>query len=89
MFSKEKLVRNAEDIQGLCTEMRSSIDSNSDQFAALSYEEGVLATVRWLFFTSSESPYDTSRNAEIERRLGQVKLSVYKEEIEQMLENRD
>lgn len=87
-FTADKLQRDNEEVKALCEEMRESKEHKSRQFESLSYEDGVLATVRWLFFKTAESPYDVKRD-EISARISNTQLNLFREELEQIQENRE
>ncbi len=85
-FGADELRRTPEDIAQLCKEMRESKDSSSRQFEELTYEEGVMAAIRWLFFSTAESPYDVSR-LQVRERVAEARRQVLAEEFAQTLEN--
>ncbi len=60
MFTAQDLLRTAAEIMELCAEVKESKVYKSQQFARLTYEDGVLATIRWLFFSLATNPYDIS-----------------------------
>jgi hypothetical protein len=85
-FTQHK--RQAEEIQQLCLEMRESKETHATQFEALSYEDGVLATIRWLFFSNAESPYDIKRE-DLTDVVNNVRKQIFAEELEQIQESRE
>lgn len=58
----------------MCREMRVSMDTHSTQFDKLTYEQGVIAAVKWIFFDNAQHPSDTSdpllgRIADVQREV--------------------
>ncbi len=57
--------RTPEEIQALGKECLEHETSRSSQFERLSYEQGVRATLRWLFFAVSSHPLEIEEPREI------------------------
>ena len=85
-FRKMNIKREEEEIRELCLEMRESKERKSKQFESLSYEDGVMAAIRWLFFANALRPSDLS-NDDLRERLDKAKIQIFREEQEQVREN--
>lgn len=89
MFHRDDLQRSEEEIVELCREMRESITAKSHQYDELSYEDGVIATLRWLFFMSSTIPSDVSDRKRLDEIVQNVKREILENDRAQAREGSD
>lgn len=59
-FHADMIRRSHDEIEAMCKEMREHMTRNSTEFSKLSYEQGVIAAVRWLYFDTAQHPADVS-----------------------------
>lgn len=55
-----EVVRSRDEISELCQEIREHQEGKSGQFAQLTYEEGVQAAIKWLFYRNEPYPADVT-----------------------------
>jgi PhoPQ-activated pathogenicity-related protein len=53
-----EVVRTRDEISELCQEIREHQEGKSAQFVELTFEEGVQAAIKWLFFNNEPYPAD-------------------------------
>lgn len=57
-FHADMIRRSHDEIEEMCKEMRDSVTNKSAQFEKLSYEQGAIAVIRWLYFDTGQHPCD-------------------------------
>lgn len=60
-FQADMVARSHDEIEDMCKEMRDSHTAGGKHYEDHSYEEGVLAAVKWIFFKSGEHPCDIGK----------------------------
>lgn len=87
-FNADRVQREHMAIDDLCRDMRESLSSKSTEFSKLSYEEGVIATVKWLFFSTGQYPGDAVM-IDSAVTVAKVKRELMEQEREQSREGND
>lgn len=57
-FKADMVQRTHDEIEDMCKEMRACLDTKATTYESLTYEEGILAAVRWIFFKTAAHPCD-------------------------------
>lgn len=74
-FSADMVQRSHEEIEDVCKELRASLETHRRTYEELTYEEGVLAAVRWIFFKTAENPCD-GKNKNLSATVARTQLEI-------------
>lgn len=56
-----EVVRSKEEIVELTQEIREHLEAHSQQFVDFTFEEGVQATIKWLFYQNEKIPTELTK----------------------------